>query len=598
MKTINKKSLIAKMHSGKADELDISMIEFSPLNYRKYFREEDLEKFAEELKIHGIISPLTVRKLENGKCELVAGERRLRAAKIAELITVPVIIRVLSDEEVTEIQLAENLQRENPHPLDEANAVKLMQDKGKSIEEISLRLGKPKQYIYIRLKLLNLIEPIREMFFAEKISLQDALTIATISQEGQTQFFSEHCRNWKQKNFQLDNLSYYLRPYKFDLRNAPFDTKDKKLLPSTGACTGCPFNSATLKGLFPEYAKQAICSNTVCFNAKCSASLRISLKDGMREHCPVALLFNGEATPRIVELLNETEGTEALTRYDYNEITVLQKPEEPAKEDFMYEDDDDEDGKEVFDKKEFDAAMQEYKTELKEYEKNCKSGKYEKGLIENDGEFSLVYFNLDKPQRNEYGGNSNSRGTTMKMVQEAIKTNTATPELLDEAIEGIKQREIRAKEIDRNKVQLEVHKQVEEFACDMTTIKKLTDYDQVAARLLVYQSLDFNGREKVNQTLFKKVKGYGKDHAAKMVEALKGLTNPQYSYLIRLSLAGKSDSKYPDNDTGVALYKVAEAAGMDVKKIESDQKGKADARARRVKIRLTDLQKRKSKLKK
>ena len=133
----NKKQTQTVMEQGKPETLSTEKIDFSPLNYRKYFRQEDLEKFAEELKIHGIISPLTVRKLANGKFQLVAGERRLRAAKIAKLQTVPVIIRILTDEQVTEIQLAENLQRENPHPLDEANAVKLMQDTGKTIDEIS-----------------------------------------------------------------------------------------------------------------------------------------------------------------------------------------------------------------------------------------------------------------------------------------------------------------------------------------------------------------------------------------------------------------------------------------------------------------------------
>lgn len=63
------------IEQGKADYLPIEQIDFSPLNYRKYFRQEDLETFAEELKLHGIISPLTVRKKDNGRYEMVAGER-------------------------------------------------------------------------------------------------------------------------------------------------------------------------------------------------------------------------------------------------------------------------------------------------------------------------------------------------------------------------------------------------------------------------------------------------------------------------------------------------------------------------------------------
>ena len=586
--TIEKKLKEPVIEPGKAETLSINEIEFSPLNYRKYFRQEDLETFAEELKLHGIISPLTVRKLSNGKFQLVAGERRLRAAKIAKLQSVPVIIRDLTDEQVKEIQLAENLQRENPHPLDEANAVKLMQETGKNIDEISLRLGKSKQFVYVRLKLLNLIEPVREMFFGEVINLQESLTIATISQEGQTQFFTEHCTKWKQKGFQLHSLDYYLRPYKYDLRNAPFDTKDKKLVLEVGACTGCPFNSATLKSLFPDFAKQAICTNTACYSNKCSASLRLGFVNGLHEHQPVALLFNGELSEKMVGLLKSIEGAESLPRHDYNQITILEIPEEPQEEDFMYEDEDDDD-KEKLDRKAFYTATQDYKDELKTYEKNVKSEKYQKGLLEKNGDFYAVWFNLDPPRRHEYSRSGNT--VTMKVVQEAIKTGSATVELLDTAIEGIKQREVRAKEIDRDKVQVNVHQQVEEVACDLANIKSLTECDRIAARLLVYQSLDYSSRSQVDEKLFKKVKEVN-------FEVLKKLTDKEYSYLIRMALAGKSDSKYPTSVTGITLYKVAEAAKVDVKKIEVDQKGKAEARAERVKGRVSDLQKRKGKLKK
>jgi ParB family chromosome partitioning protein len=584
--TMNKKMVQATIEPGKAETLSIDKIEFSPLNYRKYFRQEDLETFAEELKLHGIISPLTVRKLPNDKYQLVAGERRLRAAKIAKLQTVPVIVRDLTDEQVTEIQLAENLQRENPHPLDEANAVKLMQDTGKNIDEISMRLGKSKQFVYIRLKLLNLIEPIRETFFGEVINLQQALTIATISQEGQTQFFNEHCTKWKQKGFQLPNLDYYLRPYKYDLRNAPFDTKDKKLIPEVGACTGCPFNSATLKSLFPDYAKQAICTNTACYGNKCTASLRLGFVNGLHEHQPVALLFNGEPSEKMVELLKSIEAAEIMPRHDYNQITILEIPEEPQEEDFMYDDDDE---GEKLNRKELYTATQNYKEELKEYDKFIKSGKYQKGLLEKNGDFYHVWFNLDKPQRNDYGRGGNT--VTMKVVQEAIKAGTATVELLDTAIEGIKHRETRAKEIDRDKVQVSVLQQVEEKTNDFANIRGLTEADKVAARLLVYQSLDYSSRNQVDQTLFKKVKEVN-------FEVLKKLTDKEYSYLIRMALMGKSDSKYPTSVTGITLYKVAGNAGVDLKKIEADQQSKAAERAERVKGRVSDLQKRKVKLKK
>jgi len=136
---------IALLRDADFGQINTDDIDFSPLNYRKYFSEEALQSFAEELKQHGIISPLTVRVGKGSKYELVAGERRLRAARIAGLSTVPAAMATLTDEQVIEIQLSENLQRENPHPMHEAQGIGQMQSTGKNIEEIAARLGKSNQ---------------------------------------------------------------------------------------------------------------------------------------------------------------------------------------------------------------------------------------------------------------------------------------------------------------------------------------------------------------------------------------------------------------------------------------------------------------------
>jgi ParB family transcriptional regulator, chromosome partitioning protein len=580
------------MEQGKADNLPINQIGFSPLNYRKYFRQEDLEAFAGELKLHGIISPLTVRKMPSGKFELVAGERRLRAARIAKLPTVPVVVRELTDQQVTEIQLAENLQRENPHPMDEANAVKLMQDTGKPIEEIALRLGKSRQFVYIRLKLLNLIEAVREMFFAEVINIQQALDIATISQEGQTEFFNDHCTKWKQKNFELGNLQWCLRQYKYDLKNAPFNTKDKKLIPEIGACTGCSFNSATLKTLFPEFAKQAVCTDSTCYMNKCTASLRIGFLNALQIHEPAALLFIGEPSEKMQTLLNQISEAADLPRYDFHQITVLASPEEPEKEEYTNDYNEDEP---EFDEEGYSAAMQEYKDDLAEHQRNIEGGKFQKALIERNGDFYAVLFSPEPPSRNYH--NSNGKGLTMKTVQEALKAGTATPEMLQEAIQGTLQREQRAKQIDRDKVQLNVHAHFEGRIKEIANNESLTDADLGAARLLVYQSLDFNGRRTVQQTLFAGTEDQEENSNEVFYHKLLSLTDQQYSYLIRMAIACKSESKYPHNETGFVLYKVAEAAGINVKAIEQEQEEKAIARNGRTQVRIEELKKKISKLK-
>ena len=581
------------LSNGEPKNLSPDEIDFSPLNYRKHFRQQDLESFAEELKLHGIISSLTVRKMPTDRYELVAGERRLRAARIAKLSTVPVIVKQLSDEQVTEIQLSENLQRENPHPMDEANAVKLMQDTDKTIDEIALRLGKSKQFVYMRLKLLNLIEPIREMFFAEVINIQEALDIATISKEGQEQFFKDHCTRWKQNNFELHNLEWSLRPYKYDLKNAPFNTKDKKLLPEIGACTHCQFNSASLKSLFPEYAKQAVCTNATCYTNKCAANLRIGFMNALQIHQPAALLINGESSEQIQEFLEQIPQASNLPQYDYHQITVIEEPEEPEREEYTGNDNDD-DGP-VFYAQGYEAAMQEYNTEMAEYRQNLESGRYKKALIERNGDFYPVLFSAEPPSPNSCC--SNNKGATMKVVQEALKAGQATPEMLQEAIQAILQREERAKEIDRDKVQLEVHSQFEEKIRVLQNNEGLTNGDLVAVRLLIYQSLDYSSRQEVDKTLFEEIKGHEENSNELFYLALQSLTEQQFSYMIRMAIGCKTESKYPHNVTGFALYKVASQAEIDVVRIEQEQEEKANGRNDRMKVRIKELEKKVEKLK-
>ena len=100
------------------------------------------------MKIRGIISPVIVRPDSDGKFELVAGERRVRAAAIAILFQIPAIVKDLSDEEVLEVQLSKNFNPENPHPLKEAFAILQMHQNGKPFGDICKRLAKSKSFVY------------------------------------------------------------------------------------------------------------------------------------------------------------------------------------------------------------------------------------------------------------------------------------------------------------------------------------------------------------------------------------------------------------------------------------------------------------------
>jgi len=146
-----------------AIDVETEKIQINPNQPRKKFDEDSLAELARSVEQHGILQPLIVRP--NGdNYEVVAGERRLRAAKIAGLTHVPVLIRTLSDREMMEIALIENLQREDLNPLEEAEAYKrLMEEYNYTQEQLALRVGKSRSAIANTLRLLGLHTTVRKM---------------------------------------------------------------------------------------------------------------------------------------------------------------------------------------------------------------------------------------------------------------------------------------------------------------------------------------------------------------------------------------------------------------------------------------------------
>ena len=136
--------------------LEISQIQVNPNQPRREFRDQQLQELAESIRHDGIIQPLIVRKVNN-MIQLVAGERRLRAAKIAGLERVPVVVQEISDDRLLEIALVENIQREDLHPIELAEAFeRLSKDLGLNHEEIGKRTGKDRATISNTIRLLKL----------------------------------------------------------------------------------------------------------------------------------------------------------------------------------------------------------------------------------------------------------------------------------------------------------------------------------------------------------------------------------------------------------------------------------------------------------
>ncbi len=156
---------------------------------RKYFSEEQLKELAASIQEKGIVQPLVVRPMRDGRYEIVAGERRWRAAKMLSLETVPAVVRTYTDADAMTIALIENIQRENLNPMEEAEAFSLLKEKFKlSQEELAKSLGKSRSGLANSLRLLNLPKEMRDLIFETKLSAAHGRTLLALhNQELQTE---------------------------------------------------------------------------------------------------------------------------------------------------------------------------------------------------------------------------------------------------------------------------------------------------------------------------------------------------------------------------------------------------------------------------
>ena len=184
----------AKAHIGmdsKSDrDLPLSQLNESKTNPRRVFDEASLKELAASIRSQGLLSPLLVRPLTENGFEIVAGARRYRAAQIAEAATVPVRIVHLSDAEVIEAQLVENLIRAELHPMEEAEGfarLLALEEPKYSIEQISARVGKQPSFVAARLKLIDLVPAVVEAFYANEIGVGHALLLAKLPADQQEQ---------------------------------------------------------------------------------------------------------------------------------------------------------------------------------------------------------------------------------------------------------------------------------------------------------------------------------------------------------------------------------------------------------------------------
>ncbi|MDC3144581.1 ParB/RepB/Spo0J family partition protein [SAR86 cluster bacterium] len=180
---------ISSIKNADSSMASIDNISPSRFQARTDISEESLEELTASIKSQGVIQPLIVRKTSVGNFELVAGERRLRASKMAGLSEVPIVVKDLSDEEIIKMGLIENLQREDLNPLDEAKGIqRLQQEFNVTQEDLGLSLGKSRTAITNSLRLLQLAKPVQTMLEEGSLSMGHARPLLTLPEAIQEKF--------------------------------------------------------------------------------------------------------------------------------------------------------------------------------------------------------------------------------------------------------------------------------------------------------------------------------------------------------------------------------------------------------------------------
>ena len=179
--------------TANIDKIKLDDIETNPYQPRKEFDEESLSELAESIRQQGVITPITVRMTENGNYQLIAGERRLRAAKIAQLTEIPAYIRVATDQQMMEMALVENIQREDLNALEIALAYQhLIEQYGLTQEKLSERVGKNRATVTNYLRLLKLPATIQVALKNKDIDMGHARALLTLTDPTtQLKVFSE-----------------------------------------------------------------------------------------------------------------------------------------------------------------------------------------------------------------------------------------------------------------------------------------------------------------------------------------------------------------------------------------------------------------------
>lgn len=284
--------------------IPLGNIEVTGWNPRKTFDDDRLKELAESIAKHGVLQPVVVRPkagqradtpADKLKFELVVGERRWRASKLAGKETIPAQVRDLSDLEVVQMMIVENAERDDVHPLEEATGFQRLRDVHKQTPaEIASKIGMSLRHVQTRLQLLKLGKAVQAAFLENKVDATRASLLARIPDEKQqAQCLKEALGDdWNPPMTTRELEEHIAETYTRSLQGVPWKLDDPTLSPSAGACATCPKNARNMNG-----GKSAdVCTDVACYENKSAAYWK---------HAQVALQKTASPTKGPVQILDE-----------------------------------------------------------------------------------------------------------------------------------------------------------------------------------------------------------------------------------------------------------------------------------------------------
>ncbi|RTL56258.1 MAG: ParB/RepB/Spo0J family partition protein [Sphingobacteriales bacterium] len=495
-------------------------------------KDADVIELSESIKKDGVLQAVLLRPHPKKKddYQLIFGHRRLMAAGLAGLSSIPANIKDVDDDDILELQVTENMQRKDVHPIDEAVAFKSLVDNKKySTQEIAARFGKKPEYVAQRIKLNDLIPELQKDFKENKMLLGHAILLCRLTPDLQKEA-KKQASGHSFINESVKEVEDWINESVVqDLSKVSWKQDDATLFPQAGACTTCNKRSGAGNLLFADVKQDNRCYDNNCFNTKKNLQFIATLNEVIETKPELHLLKEAYSTmhPSVNNFVQKMK-LKILKEYD----------------DFKTSDD-----------------YIDYQIKAK--------GIYLNGYHE--GKEATIYLKGKKAVANKKNGNAF-----------AAKEDPA------QVIAGIKERLKRKAELDDEKV----HSRILEALKDHSTqkqvdakMKTLPEPESVALLYILWNQLTWMSRDKMRKLLKIKEKT-----PADLYNSLLALSQGEVALLIRIIMLDKYAGTSPESDNGYIIQKMARSyTDFPCKQFDEEQAAERKAREERAAARISQL---------